>query len=195
MDVTVKVEGLEELQRRFRQIPPEFIKRSGAGLKQVLLQAQKYTTTTHLRGAGASTLAKRTGMLARSLRSRVDVKGQTVDGEYGSYDSNYAALHEFGHPNITPKRARALWIPLAANKTAAGVPRWSPRQAIEDGAYSTDPAWRSGVVMSAKGVPLFALRQRVSVPARPFIKPTFERNIVPRYSKVLNDLLNQAVSA
>ena len=89
----------------------------------------------------------------------------------------YLGAHETG-ATIVPRRAKVLTIPLDAAKTAAGVPRWSAREAPFE-----DTFWRrtraGNLILFGKNrgepiVPLFLGVAQVTLPQRRWLLPAFE---------------------
>ncbi|MDE2100862.1 MAG: HK97 gp10 family phage protein [Patescibacteria group bacterium] len=86
----------------------------------------------------------------------------------------YARVQEFG-AEIHPKNAQFLTIPLDAAKTAAGVTRFSARDATAYGYQSTFV--HNGIIFGKNGktiTPLFVLKRMVKIPARPFAFPALK---------------------
>lgn len=128
---------------------------------------------------GKSGLNARSGALRNSIRSVVrDISGVgqsemelSAGGRFGGNDVRYARIHELGG-TIRPKRANNLAIPTSAAKTAAGVSRVpSPR----DMALSWAPMKGGpGMLVDESGTPMFILRKSVTIPARPYLKPSLD---------------------
>jgi hypothetical protein len=121
----------------------------------------------------------RTGALKRSMRHKVtgsklrNIKLRAVS------TSRYAAVHEYGTvgkggslPDIRPKRAKHLTIPLPDNLTPAGVARYpSARKLIARDPTAFFHTSSSGVTTIGikKGGSLkflWVLKKKVSIPAR-----------------------------
>jgi len=105
-------------------------------LKQGLSETEAHLQDAYLRGGnwrqprgGKSPLAVRTGRLVGSTVSDVD---QEWSGYIGSANNKYAKVHLGGETWVmTPKNAKHLWIPIADNLGGGGVPRMSPRAAMD----------------------------------------------------------------
>ncbi len=129
-------------------------------------------------------LGRRSGGLIRALFSKVFVANRETVLVVGA-DTKKAAyariLHEGGV--IRPVHAQHLAIPLDAARTAKGVARMSAREFISNPeSLGFDRAFvnRKGTaIMGARGdvaEPVFALKDSVTMPARPYIRDTvFER--------------------
>lgn len=133
------------------------------------------TVTRHLTGGtAADRLARRSGTLARSTRPlKVRVEGSKVVGGL-AFGAKYAKVH-IGPGGSTftirPRNKKFLAIPLAAAKTAAGVPRGGPLDGIWGPTFIS-----KGVIFgfsggtkasqSHKPIPLFVLKRSVVVPRR-----------------------------
>lgn len=126
---------------------------------------------------GRSGLNVRTGLLRNSTTARAE-----FDARSGGVDSliriranvPYASTHEYG-ATITPKAGRYLAIPLPAAKTAAGVSRGSPRMFPD--LFFVISSRGNPLLARRDGdgiVPMFALKERVTVPRRPFVAPALE---------------------
>lgn len=125
-------------------------------------------------GTTADRTAVRTGRLRASYTHAVsrDPLVLSIGVSARSKALVYAGVHEGMEPEresttIVPRRARALTIPLPAAQTRAGVTRRSAR------AYE-DTFVHDGVIYQRRGktkiVPLFLLRKRVVIPARPALR-------------------------
>lgn len=93
----------------------------------------------------------------------------------------YMAAHETG-ATIRPKRARVLTIPLAAARTPRGVARFSAREAATKYRSTFWQETPSGSLIlfgstSTAIVPLFVGKRKVKLPARPWLRPAFERSL------------------
>lgn len=132
-------------------------------------------------------LFRRSGNLSRDWNTTSVANGgdvQVTIQSSGVADA-YAGLQERGGV-VRPIRSKWLWIPLGANKTASGVARISPTQAIGNGGFFTNARtggkifWAYALTVAgrkkAKGglVPLFALKKEVKVPARMGATSLFE---------------------
>lgn len=124
---------------------------------------------------GSPGVTTRTGNLSRDWNTTtVDDAGgvNLVIASHGTGNA-YAGLQERGG-TVRPVRAKWLWIPLKANRTAAGVARVTPSQAISAGGFI---AWHDGPIFYAtsgtnavggakKLIPMFVLKSEVYVPPR-----------------------------
>lgn len=108
-------------------------------------------------------------------RSRIT---HLVDGDsftVGSPDA-YMRAHETG-ATIVARRARLLTIPLPAAKTAAGVARFSARQAPYAETFWRESKRGNLILFGKQGdriVPLFLGRTSVRLPRRPWLRPAFD---------------------
>jgi phage gpG-like protein len=88
----------------------------------------------------------------------------------------YGAIQEEGG-DIVPRRAKMLAVPLDAALTPAGVGRYrSPLRETLRSAFPGGTFVHKGVLFGKKTktsqpVALFALKPRVTIPARPFLGP------------------------
>lgn len=122
----------------------------------------------------------RTNILARSYISEVKRDGGTVNLDVGVMRSSpnadkalkYAAVHEFGG-TITGRPW--LTIPLKAALTARGVARGTARSFANT--FFDRSAAGNIILFQKRGhdrVPLFVLKHRVTIRARPALKPAAE---------------------
>ena len=134
-----------------------------------------HVLSRHLSGeTGPDRLARRTKLLSGSTRPLpVKLEGSKVSGGIG-FGAKYAKVH-IGPAGtsfvIRPKHRRFLAIPLAAAKTAAGVPRGRPLDGIWGPTFIA-----KGVIFGYSGgtkgtqsktpIPLFALKRSVVIPRR-----------------------------
>lgn len=128
---------------------------------------------------GSPGVTTRSGNLSRDWNTTLVDDGNGVNLTIASHGTGnaYAGLQERGG-TIRPTRAKWLWIPLDANKTAMGVARVTPTQAMSNGGFFTNARgggklfWAYPLTKAErkKGrgnlVPLFALKSEVYVPPR-----------------------------
>lgn len=127
-------------------------------------------------------IGRRTGNLARSIRSVVITNGDQIVGEIGpdALKAIYGAIQEHGG-TIFPKRSRHLAIPLRGMTTGAGVARGSARQVIQSpSAFGFKRTFfRKGIIFGVKDqgsiVPLFVLKTQVTIPARHYLAKSLEQ--------------------
>ena len=199
---------LDEFARRIREAAggklPDAIR---AELAVVALEAEGRAATN------ATTRPRvRSGNLRRNIAGIVRPMGAdgldlvlTNDGRLGGGAPPYASVQE-GPPDggietiITPKRAKWLAIPAAANKTKAGDSRGGPRTM---GDLSFQPTKRADLAMlvrrargkgSSKMRPevMFWLRKRVSIPATRYLAKAWEA-VPGEVEKALGDAIDRAV--
>lgn len=108
-----------------------------------------------------------TGRLINSIRSKVTNEGLTV----GSYGVPYAAIHEFGG-EIAARNARYLTIPMSAEFKGRSAREFSDLfvKRIGNRAYLVRQNEGGGLQFC------YMLRERVTMPARPFMKPAVEKH-------------------
>lgn len=128
-----------------------------------------------------------TGALINSVFHEVIGRGDVSELVAGSKGVVYAAIHEFGGV-ITPVRAKALTIPLTpeAKKKRA-------RDFVGTFIIQTD----SGQAFIARQVGdnierLYMLRQSVTIPARPYLRPAFKK-VVPKFMDKLRKILKRPI--
>lgn len=155
--------------------------------------------------AGGEILTRRTGNLARSFY------GTGVEPEEGGYAARigsravYARIQEEGG-TVRPVKAGALAIPIAANLTPRGVPRF-PSPADLKEAYGANNVFllkRQGqtpLLMAKTGKtdksakPFFALKKSVDVPASHYITQTLEKQADTVRSRIATEVFVAAVNA
>lgn len=121
-----------------------------------------------------SKLINRTGTLRRSIRGPIitganDANGMTLRVTIGdSLTAHYARIQEEGG-TIKPKRARALTIPLPANKTGAGRVRFTRARDVPGGFILNTTNGKAFIVSEDEKGEFtfwFMLVGQVKVPAR-----------------------------
>jgi len=155
---------------------------------------------------GAALVAERAGKVnatrklnVRSGRLRSSIRAEVRPGFVlalmaGSQkDVKYAALQEWGG-TVKPKKSRHLAIPLPAARTAAGVSRYPSPRAVPGLFFLKSKAGNLLLVQrdGDKIRPMYVLKDRVTVPARPYLRPALEtarKSLIPE----LQDMMVQAV--
>lgn len=178
---TAGINGLEALRQELEALPATLFRESQLAFRDTGLRAQKAVVSR----IGSGPLHRRTGSLARSIRT------ETVGGDLRALSTSvfsenpggnrpvvYAPVHELGDEiRAIDKYLRVpggpyLNVPLAGNKTAAGVTRKSARTAFAEGATlfrSKRGNWiiaGKPTTKSTKILPLFVLVKSVAIPAR-----------------------------
>jgi hypothetical protein len=109
--------------------------------------------------------------LRSSIRSFVR-RGPELVLTAGNRQVKYARTQEFG-ARIQAKRSRYLAIPLDAARTAAGVARWPGPRSVPGLFFIRSKAGNPLlVVRDGDGIrPMFALKERVTIKAQPYMRP------------------------
>ena len=180
--VSVKILGtdrlLKALDKISKGIPPALVKAMWLACLEVTAQAK-------LNLAGRS----RSGQLMKSIHSDIKKTMTDIVGKVGT-NLIYARIQELGG-TITPKRARALTIPLRAALTGRGVARGKARDFINTFIAKSIIFQRVGKDI----IPLFKLARRVQIRARPFLGPaltTKTKRIEQIFDNTLTRLLKGA---
>lgn len=140
----------------------------------------------NLRGRSATSLETRSGTLMRSW-SRFPETGEDSGGAFAKLSSSavYAAIHEFGG-TVVPRAKAFLTMPLDAVRNASGT-----RTKFGAGELRDNPGLlglkgtfinkaRTAIMGVRPGkagglVPLFAIRDSVEIPARPYVSAAIDR--------------------
>lgn len=178
---------LDEFQRRLNEAS------TGGALKLLVRKTLQGAVKGAERGAklrvtGGNPLHTRSGRLRASIRS--GVRGGVKGGHKGSIEGylraggpgrrgmvKYARLQELGSEGpIVPKKADGwLAIPTKAQKTGAGVSRGGPRTVEGLWFHQTHPDKAYLLKrLGGKNIALFLLRKSVTIPARPYLKPSID---------------------
>jgi hypothetical protein len=105
----------------------------------------------------------RTGFLRRTLDYDYN---ETTKGIRIYTQTVYGRAQEFG-AEITPKKARRLWIPLPPNLTSAGVIRQAPRDVFDKGFISKDTFY---LKQGKNIIPYFKLKNETKIKPKLWIK-------------------------
>lgn len=133
-------------------------------------------------------LKRRSANLVNQMNYNVEDKNNITTGKVGNR-MVYAAIHETGG-TIKAKRAKYLTIPLPAAMTPRGVLRKPARQ-------WTDTFVRNKIIFQKKGkkvVPLFVLKESVTIPARPYISTALNET-KNRIIDIIGEAITTAVKA
>lgn len=131
---------------------------------------------------GSSGLNARSGALRNSIRSVVkSISGigeseleLSAGGRFGGNDVRYARIHELGSDGpIRPKRAKNLAIPTKEARTAAGVSRVPSPRDFPDLRWAQSKGGQP-MLVDESGTPMFILRKSVTIPARPYLRPSLD---------------------
>ncbi|MDX2197916.1 MAG: hypothetical protein SF069_02975 [Phycisphaerae bacterium] len=155
-----------------------------AALQGGLLEGGQYAVGEAVMEAREKKIQSRTGSLLGSISSFDGAESESdlelkVGVPVESPASRYAYLLEEGVKTITPVKGQYLTIPIGANMTPAGVPRYSsPRDPeLEEGFFLRVGQALYYGLSNAKGVfnPLFQLVRRSTVKGRNVLGPALER--------------------
>lgn len=189
MAESVTVVGLDEVSNLLKELPGHSFEVTKTAISKAALNT--HATVSSYSGG----LHNRSGLLRRSLKT--DVKGTTLNDLSGDVytDVKYAPIHEKGGTvKAIDKYLRVpggpyLNIPLAANKTAAGVMRMNARQVFNGGGYIVRSRIGNYLVMSGTGQPMFVLKKQVTIPARLGMEKAADDEIPTLLSTLSSELL------
>ena len=157
---------------------------------------------------------KLSGRLLNAIYTEFDLTGGRVPRAFlGTKGIPYGAVHEYGHPRIVPVRAKHLWVKLT-NK--GDFRRLTPTEFFKLRNENNKPSKgdsdkpqrkiRFSIFRSKKGnliaarieqfkkklkiTPLFALKDQVKIPERPYLRPAIKtalniRNVRAAFNKHL----------
>lgn len=109
---------------------------------------------------------KKTRTLSRSLHEELTESTPTRAVVEIGTDLEYAAIHEFGGV-IKPKNAKNLAIPLTSAARSVSSPRdMTGLKFIKAGSTK--------LLVDAEGEAQFVLKDAVTIPARPYLRPAFD---------------------
>jgi phage gpG-like protein len=202
IELTIKKEDMNRLHKLLAELDPK--KQDGA-IHKGMMKASSTVLDRLVQNVSGIILKRRTGNLAKSMGWRVnrDEKGD-FEAQIGSGASLrtdrmiYANIHETGGI-IRPTRAKMLTIPLSVAKTPAGVSRFTARE-VRDGLtqYSGSFIRRSKagnlIIFGTRGdkvVPLFILKDQVTVPARRYMSITVDQT----KDQVVQDIVDKIKEA
>ncbi len=153
------------------------------------------------RMSGAPGVNRRTGNLSRDwvVEDSSTNDGASVTVKSQGAANAYAGMLERGG-TITPKKAKALWIPLPGNLDGRGVARLTPTQAWQAGGFIRDGVfYRKPIIKSqAKGmgphiVPLFVLRRSVTI--KPMLGATaLFQSRLPALKEAITEVIAKAAA-
>jgi phage gpG-like protein len=125
---------------------------------------------------------KLSGRLLNSIYTALEIVNGKPKGVIGTRGIPYGAIHEFGG-DITPKKAKNLWVKQWGGK-ADKFRRLTPTEFIKlkeqnPSQYKIFRSQKNNLIAAytptaGEVVPLFVLRQRVTIPERPYIRPAVE---------------------
>jgi len=147
-------------------------------------------------GTTPQTLSKRSGQMLQSIIGSVEVRGQTfttIQGFIGG--SRIARVQEFG-ATITPKRAKYLTVPLPAALNENGTPK---KQKARDWKNTFVAKSKAGnlIIFQKRGsgiVPLYVLKNSVTIPPRLGLKKTLEVGIPYFVDRAMDSIVRAAMS-
>lgn len=146
------------------------VARLQAEMKKALIRAS-FIATKEAKLRATTGPKVRSGRLRASIRAFVR-RGPELVLQAGSGRVKYARTQEFG-ATIQAKRSRYLAIPLEAARTGAGVARWPGPRSVPGLFFIRSKAGNPLlVVRDGDGIrPMFALKERVTIKAQPFLRP------------------------
>ena len=177
VDFDVEIVNLKAVGDYLNDMPEETFKDAKEVFQKAVVDADAQVKSNF-----GSSIQSRSGSLRRSLG--MQVSGTSIASlsasifgaaSVGGSALKYTLAQEFGAqgPNrIVAKRAYRkvpggpyLNIPLAANKTAAGVMRMNARQVFSQGGYIAQSKSKNWIVF-LKGEPMFVLKKSVELKPR-----------------------------
>jgi len=168
----------EQLQRDLEEFPVRLRDRVSKAVKAGLAIYERHHKTEEIRRGGGKSKAVpekftwRTGELAKSYR--IYWRTGDLDGYYGS-EKNYSKIIEQGG-TVRPRTGKFLAIPLEAARYGVGG-GLSPRR--HRGLFAQTSKKGNLLLFKNDGgglVPMFLLKDKVKIGARPTIKRTEEKN-------------------
>ena len=161
----ILVQGAQETADQLRAAGERFRVERLRAMRKILFILQADVK----RRLSGESLRVRSGILRRSIGTEIREDG--AEGRVGPQGIPYGRIHELGG-EVRPVRARYLTIPLDAAKTPAGVARGRATD-FKNTFFRRSAAGNLILFMQqGKGiVPLFVLKQRVRIPARPYLAP------------------------
>lgn len=192
-----EVIGLDEVKKLLKEIPEALFVEAKTSIAKTMLTIQG-NVIKNFNGDPSNSLQTRTGNLQRSIKTTT--RGDDIASLRASIYTNsiYAPIHEEGG-TIKAKRAFRgleggpyLAIPSDANKTKAGVTRFSPRDAFALGASIRklrNPKSARFMIVDESLGPLFWLVSSVIIKARLGLQDETDKQIPDLIRELENSLL------
>lgn len=159
--IRVTITGMNELMAAFEAA-------QGAASGKMLARAA-LAGALPVQNAAKAKAPWKTRTLSRSIHSELETEAETYAEVVVGTDVEYAAIQEFGGV-ITPKNARYLAIPLTGAAEAAISPLNFPGK-LRPVFYGSE-----GVMVDETGAAQYALKNSVTIPAHPYLRPALDEN-------------------
>lgn len=193
------IRDIRELQEYIGKLNDDVEKAKALALIATVADAEAFAKRNATKQFIGRRGRKLTGRLLNSIYSGVEVKDNKLEGFVGTRGIPYGRIHELGG-EIYPVKAKHLWVKMYGGK-ADNFRRMTPSEFIQ--AKEANPkqfvivktnnaliaAWNEGKVKS-RLVPLFVLRNKVTIPARPYLAPAVEESM-KRYPMHFNRIIKQ----
>ncbi len=174
MKLNIAVVGLEPIMTKLHEVPTQALDAINRGLRAGVMVLVREVKSTIYAGHDQGHLEGDTGRLRNSITFEVDASAHTA--EVGT-NVKYGPIHEFGGI-IKPHGHPFLSIPIGSMK---GSPR-------EHNDLFFLPVGSNGLLLDRAGVPQYALRREVVIPARPFLGPAMRKKGSEAADKVVKAL-------
>lgn len=209
--MTITINGIDAVRELFKQIPEAELRNVKIAINDTARAVQR--DIINKATIGRPYLYARTGALWRSVKQKAAVGSQLSEVRGEVYTTSiYAPIQEFGGiVKAKDKFLRVpggpyLAIPLKANKTPAGVMRFSVRDAFNNlGAVlrkTKSNKWFIGLEnfkakrkkgktqsVSYEFIPYFVLKKQVKIPPRLHFRRSLDLNM-PYFAQRLQDILD-----
>jgi len=190
----LRVTGLQGTQAQLALAATRIPQSLDAVMRTQLTQAVSYARARYLSGGTTvDRLAVRTGGVRAAFQSRVSRQGPIVYGRIGYFSDDapaWVGVHEYG-ATIRPRRARYLAIPLTEEARRVGSPRAYPSPL-----FSARSRRGNLLLFRREGraiVPVYLLRDSVTIPARPALAPTVAR-FAPQIAQELTAAIDRLLA-
>lgn len=188
----IELVGIDRVNDILRELPEHQFNAAKRVLGQAAIRAQSKVARNF--GSGGNQIHNRTGLLARSIKTKVFGTNLSTLGAELYTQVKYAQIHEEGGiVRAKDKYSRVpggpyLNQPLPRNLTPAGVMRRNAREVFQAGGYIIKSRTGNWLVMAPGNIPMFLLRKQTVITPRLGMQIASTEQL-PWIETRLNDLL------
>lgn len=147
--------------------------------------------------SGKSTLQRRSGASLAAMAQSIRVSGSgSIDTVAGQISSGFWAIHETGG-TVRPTRSKYLTIPLPGALNSDGTPIRATARAWENTFVARSKRGNLLIFQKRGGrgiVPLYLLKESVTIPARLGMADTIDQDSVPYFERRAFDIIERAIT-